>query len=217
MDHVHLWKGIAAFARKPDCEWMSFYQPMHDIIRSLASVLDRAVRRNETLVPVAQRVFTNLRTAEEDVLTAMWLRSHIFAYGLFGQKQQGEKPAFLTEEQTKAGASDMSAALHPIQLSGRLIPCRWDLQPVYTMIDTGVWDDACRSQMDEALKDDRAVDGLALMLYGSGFTTDSSTVSSICTLEPFLESAKRRLKTTGSDRPHETVILALQKATSGGW
>jgi hypothetical protein len=147
----------------------------------------------------------------------VWLRSHIHSHGLFRFSARSDDDTFLTKEQTEASARDISIALRPEHLSNRLIPCVWGLRAVYTMIDTGVWDDLCRSRLDEALKDDRALDGLTLMLYGSGYTTEHGTVAKICSLEPFLASVRRRLETTGSDSLHETVLVALRKATSGGF
>lgn len=218
VDHLRLWKGVATFIRKPDCEWMSSYQPMHTIVRSLASVLEHAVRRDRTrFEPIAQKVFTSLRNVDENELTALWLRSHIFAYGLFGREARDHREVFLTEEQSKEIAIAMSSALRGVHLCGQLIPCRWDLQPVYTMLDTGAWDDLCRAKMDESLKDDRALDGLTLMLYGSYFSSDRSVVEKICSIDPYLAAVNRRLSAHGSDGPHETTIVALRKAASGGW
>ena len=218
IDHVSFWKGVAAFVRKSDCNWMLFDNPMHNVIRDLASILERSVRRNETVfAPIATAVFTNLRNAEEDVLTAAWLRSHVFSYGLFKQRQQSGRPTFLTKDQTQELGIDMSQSLRKVHILGNLIPCRWDLQPVYTMIDTGVWDDVCRDKMDAALQDGRAVDGFALMLFGRAFTTERSMIERMCSLNLFSEAVQRRLNTTGEDRPHKTVVVALEKSLSDHW
>ncbi len=63
----------------------------------------------------------------------------------------------------------MSVALRPLHLAGKLIPCRWDLRPVYTMVDMDIWDEPCRAKVDEAIHDGLAVDGLTLMLFGGIF------------------------------------------------
>ena len=48
--------------------------------------------------------------------------------------------------------------------------------PVYTMINTEIWDDLCRKSLDGALSDDRALDAFTLMLYGAHYTTDRAIV-----------------------------------------
>ncbi len=67
--HVHLWKGIAKFVRKPNCEWSTYFDPMFEVIRASAGLLESAVRRNPRFGDVATKVFESLRT-EENVLTA---------------------------------------------------------------------------------------------------------------------------------------------------
>src|SRR6185437_748601 len=82
VDHVAFWRAVAAFLRKPDCEWIRSYQPMHEVGRNFAAVLEKAVVRDERMRQTATMVFTNLRNADDTVLTALWLRHHIFEHGL---------------------------------------------------------------------------------------------------------------------------------------
>ena len=106
INHVQFWKGIGKFVRKPDCEWMSTFQPMHDIIQNFAGILLRAVSHDKLFREIAGVVFTNLRNVDETVLTVSWLRTHIFMYGLFGSEKRQEDGAFLAAEQTEAVARD---------------------------------------------------------------------------------------------------------------
>jgi len=209
-DHVYFWQGVAAFAKKPDCEWATSYQPMHEAIRGLVGVLEQSVRRHPALREEATRVFTNLRNAGDTELTAYWLRKHFFVYGLFGREKRGGEEWFLSAEQTEALAVDMAQAWRVLHLSGRLVPCHWDLQTVYTMLDTGVWDDPCRKALDDVLLNDRALDGFTLMLFGGPFSTDQSTITKMCNYESYLERARRRLNSESAI--HESVRVALHKA-----
>ena len=97
-------------------------------------------------------------------------------------------------------------------LAGKLIPCRWDLQPVYMMLDIGNWDGNwdgdCQEQLDSILGEDRVVDGLTLMLYGGNYSTDPSTVQRICTYERYVVRVSERI---GSSDIHESVRIALKK------
>jgi hypothetical protein len=185
IDHVRLWKGVARFLRKPDCEWMTSYEPMHEVIRNFADILPHAISRMEVLRSVATTVFNNLMNTDEDVLTARWIRAHLSMYGLYGNEQRSAETAFLTAEQTEAQARHMSVALRPKHLSGELLPCRWDLQPVYIMIDMGLWDDLCRSRLDSVMGDVRALDGFTLMLFGSYFVTGREVIGKMFTSYDF--------------------------------
>jgi KAP-like P-loop domain-containing protein len=216
-DHVAFWKGIAAFVRKPDCEWMTSFQPMHEIIYNFASILERAVVKDESMRDVAATVFTNLRNADEIELTTFWLRHQIFRHGLFGNNQQQPGGAFLNRDQTEAIALDMSKSFRPLHVAGKLIPCRWDLQPVYTMIDTGIWDDQCRTKLDEAIANERALDSFTLMLYGSNFTTDVEIVKKLCVYDSYIARVQIRLASPDIGQAHESVRVALGKAQGGGW
>jgi hypothetical protein len=87
----------------------------------------------------------------------------------------------------------MNADLRSLHLSGKLVPFRWDLQPVYTMVDAGAWDAPCRDALAAELKQDDAAGGLVLMFFGAHFTTEPSTVDAICNSEILLSASKRRL------------------------
>jgi hypothetical protein len=169
------------------------------------------VHRDPSTKARAVAVFSNLMSAEEDELTAYWLRSHIFAHRLFGNPTGRDNTSFLDKDQTLAMARQKSIAWRAIHMAGKLIPCRWDLQPVYTMIDMGVWDDQCRQLVDTALADNRAVDGLTLMLYGSYYTTGEDTIAKLCSYDLYAKRATERLEAS-ADPPHESVLVALRKA-----
>jgi hypothetical protein len=94
-------------------------------------------------------------------------------------------------------------------IAGNLIPCQWDLQSVYTMIDTGVWDDACRKSLDDALVEDRVVDGFTLMLFGGAYTTSRAELEKMFNRDAYLTRARGRLDAT---ELHKSVRVALQKA-----
>lgn len=211
-DHVSFWQGVAAFAKKPDCEWMASYRPIYEALRDLADVLRNAVRRQQNLRENAAAVFRNLRNRDSE-LTAYWIRSHIFAYGLFGRERRESNDWFLNQEQTEALAVDMAREWRGLRLSGKLIPCHWDLQTVYTMLDTEVWDDPCRTALTDMLSDDRALDGFTLMLFGGVFSTERSTIEKMLSYESYIERARLRLN---SDAVHETVRVALRKAVGDG-
>ncbi|KJC50174.1 hypothetical protein UB31_12480 [Bradyrhizobium sp. LTSP849] len=214
IDHVNLWQGIAAFAIKPDCEWIRSYSPMHEVVQNLAEVLERCVLRNPSFQTTAITIFTNLRNQDEEALTPLWLRRQIFLHGLFGRDRHPDNALILTHDQAKAVAEEMSHNWRTLHLSGRLIPCRWDVSPLYTMLDIGIWDDPCREALDRELADDRAVDAFTLMLFGGSYTNGRETVEKMCSYDPYITRVEARL---ASSDLHETVRVAMEKAKRGGW
>jgi hypothetical protein len=86
---------------------------------------------------------------------------------------------------------------------------QWQLNLVYTMIDAGVWDDACRRRMKEFLPDSEAGDALTLMFYCDGITTGRDTISKIVGLEEYLGLVDERL---ASSDMHDSERQALEKA-----
>jgi hypothetical protein len=207
---VPFWRGIAAFCKKPDCEWITTYSTMHEKISNLASILEQAVNRNKDNREAAVRVFSHLKGDDETELVAHWIRTHVFAHKLFGHSGGAEK-SFLDYSQTTAMVRELTTTWRTQHLAGDLIPCRWDLQPVYTIVDADLWDDHCRKLLDEMLaEDDKVLDAFALMLYGGPYSTDRDMVGKICNLEKFLQRANSRLSTSA---PLEaTARVALQKA-----
>jgi hypothetical protein len=214
MNHVRFWKGVAQFLRKPDCDWISSYSPMHEVVQTFAEILERCVLRNPEFAATATSVFSNLRNADEDELVSCWIRRQIFRHGLFGLELRSQNALILDAEQTEAVSLDLSHKWRGLHLSGKLIPCRWDLMPVYTMLDTGVWDEPCRKAVDEILSDDRALDAFTLMLYGGAYTVERSSVEKICSYGEYVRRIEVRL---ASANLHETVRTALVKAKDGRW
>jgi hypothetical protein len=188
---------------------------MHEITRNFASVLEEAVRRDERMKIRAASVFQGLSSDGEDELTAFWLRSHIFGHGLFGHKERS-KHTFISAAEAEASARKMCSKWRDQHLGGQLISCRWDLQPVFTMLDVGVWDEECRAAADAMLDNNQAVVAFSLMLYGNYFSTDKETISNICSYDSYIARVSNALESQ-TDNLDESARLALKKALSGGW
>ena len=211
IDHATFWSGVGGFLQKPDCDWMSSYQPMNDIARSFAEMLERAVRRNPAMAEVARTVFSKLREQGEVELTAAWLRSHLLAYGLFGNKKEGAASAFLSAQEAETLANELAQTWRADHLAGRLIPCRWTLNPVLIMLDTEAWDQTCREALDAALANDAAVVGFTLMLFGGLYSTAHEAIEKMCSYEAYLERVQTCLIANGRALD-ETVKTAMHKA-----
>jgi hypothetical protein len=212
---VTFWRGIAAFCKKPDCEWITTYNLMHEKIKNIASILEQAVNRNKGKREAAANVFSHLKSDGESELIATWIRTHVFAHNLFGNRGEGDDRSFLDYSQTTAMVRELVTQWRTQHLAGKLLPCQWDLQPVYTMVDADAWDDPCRKLLDEMMgDDDKALDAFTLMLYGGPYSTGREMVSKICNLEAYLRNAATRLN--ASTDIDATVKVALQKAVGRG-
>lgn len=211
---VSFWRGVAGFAAKPGCEWMTAYCSMHEKIHNLAEILEESVRRAPDSRESAVKIFSQLMSDGESELVARWIRSHFFVWGLYGNRSESTNKWFLNSTQTETVARELATKWRTEQLSGKLVSCRWDLQPVDTMVDMGIWDTPCRSGLDQSLSEQRALDGFTLMLYGGAYVTGRETLGKMCDLEKYLERVKSRLESTTSIEP--TVRVALKKAAGRG-
>lgn len=99
-------------------------------------------------------------------------------------------------------------------LAGQLIPCRWDLMAVYTMVDTSEWDGECRKALEDVLQFNEVVDSLTLLFYGAGYTTDKTTVEKVVGYDQYIKRVRERLTVLGLD---EALVHALRMAESGGF
>ena len=216
-DHLVFWRGVAKFLTKPDCEWIAAYNPMHETVQSFADILERASSENDDVRVEAAQVFRYLCADGESELVANWLRAHFFIYGLFGRNKRGGNKWFLTEKETVDVAESLAKNWRDQHLQGLLIPCRWSLQTVYTLIDVGVWDDECRIKLLTALEDERAFFGLALMLFGGHFSSEKLTIENIIGYEEFMGRAQKIADSNKFGNLHESVRSAIGKAVSGGW
>jgi hypothetical protein len=95
INHVRFWKGVAQFLRKPDCDWIASYNPMHEVVQAFAEILERCVLRNPEFAETATTVFSNLRNADEEELVSYWLRRQIYRHGLFGREILGQNAPIL--------------------------------------------------------------------------------------------------------------------------
>lgn len=109
----------------------------------------------------------------------------------------------------------MSEDWRNLHHAGKLIPCHWDLQPVFMMLETGVWDESCTATLEAALNSDSALVGFTLMLFGAHYSTDVSTITKICDHDKFVERIKSMLSATTSVELQETVRVAMEKAVRG--
>ena len=203
LDQGPFWSGIAQFLRKPDDGFISPYEPMRELVRAFSELFIKSAGKS------AHEIYLNLLKQEEVELTSSLMRFHIFHHGLFGHSPRQDYGAFMESGESATIAHEVSIEYRNKHLTGRFFWGLWEWQSLCTMIDTGIWDDACRLRMKEFLMDPRGVDALTLMLFGSAFFTGRDTLSKIIDLDFYLECVDRRLEDPGLNSP---LRVALDKA-----
>jgi ABC-type transport system involved in cytochrome c biogenesis ATPase subunit len=197
------WHGVAVFLQKPDAEFLRVASPMHEIVRGFA------IAFFATTGVEARALFLGLLAHDEVELTAALLRSHVFHYGLFGHTSSDRGVVFLERQEAEQIARDTALKHREQHLNGRFLWTLWDANPVYTMVGSGAWDDACRRRLEEFLEDPRAVDALTMLFFGDTYGTGRDFLSKLIDLDGYLVAVDRRL---AAGDMHESVRLALEKA-----
>jgi hypothetical protein len=203
LDQKKFWHGVRQFLKKPDEGYISSYSPMRDFAQEF-SVIFPSLARQE-----AHELYLDLLAQEDVELTSPLIRSHIFHHGLFGHPQSDRESIFLDRAETEAIAVEVSAQYREKHLSGRFLWGLWEWNSVYTMLDTGAWDEHCRTHLTEFLEDPRAVDAFSLMLFGGAYFTGRDAISRMVELDCYLKQVDRRLEEPGLC---PSVRVALEKA-----
>ena len=198
------WRGAAAFSKKADDEYPAAYSPMHEIVRSLATIFFKITGQ------AAQDLFLDLVSEGEVEITASLMRSRIFQHGLFGYTRSHKRDGvFLDGPEAEAIAREQAVQHRDLHLAGRFLWRIWQFDPVYTMIDAGEWDEACQARLTAFLTDPRAVDALTLMSFGADYTTSREMIAKFLDVDTYLKLVDERLSVADL---HESVRLALEKA-----
>lgn len=137
------------------------------------------------------------------------MRSHIFHYGLFGCNRSDRTGVFLDGPEAEAIARQLAAQHRDQHLAGRFLWSLWQFNPVYTMINAGIWDDACRARLTAFVIDPKAVDALTLMFFGAYITTSREMIAKFLDVDTYLGLVDQRLGATDLD---ESVRSAMEKA-----
>lgn len=202
LDQQLFWRGVGQFLKKPDSEFLTAYSPMNEIVNSFSKVFFKITGK------AAHTLFSDLLRDGEVELTGLLIRVHLFRHGLFGNRHS-EGDVFLEREETEVIARDVSTNYRKQHLGGRFLWSLWHPNPIFTMLNIGVWDDACKARLQEFLADPKAVDALTLMFYGGSWAIGRDTVSKIVGLDEYLGSVEQRL---GASDMHPSVRVALEKA-----
>lgn len=211
-DHSAFWLGVATFSTRKPPSWTTHYTGLVYDIRELSEVILRWCRNSSDLTKVARSVFQTLKADRNISLTSRWLHHHAFAYGLFGRDLRSGYGTFLSVEETIQETHEHCKLWTQLHNRGELLPSGSDLMPVYVMNAAGYWNNEMRGLLAKEIeRHEAAVDGLGLMLFGPGYSTETQLLEAIVGTNAFLSCARRRLSSSGSPL-HETAANSLRRA-----
>ena len=213
INHELFWQGVSLFLRKDDNRWMSSYSVMFEVVRAFSELFLSRDRTSNSFQTLRERIFNNLVASDDVELIAHILRAHIHEYGIFGFKKSPStsKTMFLAPDIVEKFARELSEGYREKHLQQNWLRNLWSLQPVFTMKDTEIWDDACRVRMDELMSDNAALDCFALMFFAPGYSTERTTVEKLVNLESFMTRVSERLVDKTINEAHETVQISLRR------
>ena len=188
---------------------------MPDIAQDFVRLFKDAITHSENLKTCAKDVFKALQKDRDVTLTAGLLRSHMFHYGLFGCGEHDEAVAFFDKEEAESEVRRAAEKYKKAHLAGDWIAECWNLKPVYTMIDTGEWDDKCKKHMDHLISDNDGLDGFTLMLFGDNNTSEKSYTEKMVSYDDYIDRLGKRLADQSDRAPNETVCAAIKKGIEG--
>lgn len=210
-DHLSFWLGASSYLRRSPNDDIQLIPVMRNVSDELASMMTRAVRRNERLVPVAANVTMHLAKAGDVSLVPDWVRIHQFGHGIGGIEKR-DYTVWLNESQTAELVEGCFAQWRSQHLSGTLIRSVWDLDAVYSMLNAGKWDEQCRNAFTHLLADVRMFDSIILMMYAGNRYTGKSAVQELCDADIFWRKVDERLESRLVVAP--IVVAALEKSKS---
>lgn len=214
-DFRAFWHGVAAFLQKRDGEWLKEYSEMPEIIRGFSDILIVAVQRDPTLQSTHRELLEHFLNIDERELSSSLIRHHIHLFGLFGNTGSSARFFLLEKEVIEDFAVIRSKQYRNEHLNGDLISTLWTLMPVYTMIDIGIWDDACRTRLQSLAEQEGRIGSLSLLLFGGNYTTERQTIEKLVGVNWYLERARHFLDEVNPDQVHPSVLTAVKKALDG--
>ena len=211
VDHTQFWLAVSNVLNEKSPEWLTQYSLMFGVCRRFAYSFERLGKRGVYSPGDACSIFRAILDNKDIAVTSLLLRSHIFRHGLLGV-QRSEGAVFFNASDTEQLARSLSAKYRSAHLAGDWLVTLWHLNPVYTMLDTGNWDDDCRAKLLSMIEDDGALIGVTLLLYGHGYSTDGPIVAKLLDGERYRTRVQEFLNSGKAEALHETAQYALKRA-----
>ena len=211
VNHLEFWNGVSLFLKKPDNKWLSKYSTTHEISRQFASLFEIRVSQGETFKVELKKIFNSFLDNDEKYIFPYWVRNLVFGHGLFGYEKRDISSLILDQKEAQAAISRLSKKWRKQYLAGELLPRLWGIQQVYTMLDTGDWDEECRAYLRATMRDDDALEGIALLVFGGHYSVDSATIDKIFGKNKLKNMIHQRMNNSEKSMDG-SVQAALEKA-----
>ncbi|MFT3727861.1 MAG: KAP family NTPase [Terricaulis sp.] len=181
---VDFWRAVAAFLGRHDNSSPEETLAKRSLLDNFSDLLERAVRRNPAQRTSARAIFDDLAVVGDVTLVPAWLRTHMFAHGLFKLNERGG-PTWFDAEESEERTRKLCTSWKARFLSGAFLTEIWSLHPIYAILQAEMWDDACRERFTLALGDDKTFDSVLLMMFGGSYSTNREAVEALCSAHEF--------------------------------
>jgi ABC-type lipoprotein export system ATPase subunit len=204
--HRTFWDAMRQFVLKHDNQWPTHYAAMRDVVEAVSDLFEKKFLTDDENVRELGLVVLNELTEKGDVeIVPSFLRSHFFAYGLFGRQQRAGVRTLLTEDETTALAERIAKREIPRLLGGDLLKSVWMPHVIFLIRDVGDGlDEECRSYFDSLVQNDETLPAVSLFFNGPTFGSDAGT------LEKFFDLAKLKARAQEKLNLDESGELSLE-------
>lgn len=212
---IHFWLGVSKFLSPRSSDGDQAFLEKREAAHSLTITLAKPGARRAGLRQAARQIFVALANFDDRSLVPEILRRQFFAYGLHGVRNDGDRGAILTQDQTVEWTDKLLPKWKTLHLSGDLLSTVVDLHAFHALLDLNMWDEECKSKIQEELSEDRFFDRFTLMAFGATYFTEPETVERMVGLRFYRERVEARLAglQIGTARPH--LEHALRRALRG--
>jgi hypothetical protein len=179
---LDFWKGAAGFLSRTAATPIADIDAMRSIASNFSDIPERAVKRRPELMHAARLAFETLAQVNDLAILPGWLRTHMFAHGLFSLEKKGGEFWF-GEDETLEWVSKLCGLWKQQFLREDLLSEAWDLHFAYAILQSGGWDGECKQRLTSLIRDDRTFDSLVVMMFGGIHATARSAIEQLCDYE----------------------------------
>lgn len=213
-NHVPIWVGISRFLRREDGIWPHAYSLMRDLPGRFDGLFLELCRATRQFSAGASAIIHILLKDGDVDLTSCIVMGQVFHHGLFGRSKSERTVQFMSASETEELSSHMGDEFRNHHLFSNWLVSLKDPQPLFIILDVGVWDGVCESRLIEVLQEDKVFDAFMLLLFGGSYMVTRDFIGRLIDIEKYVERLQARLASPSLDSAHPTVQAALNKAAN---
>lgn len=198
------------FTRKAD--WLYARDPARAIADDASTALYRLALRDRTQLQRVREVVYALIGAGDLIIVPWILRKHLFAHGLTNQNAPRRGGEVFDKEETRTLLQLEIPRYRDSVLNGKALARLPNVEVIFTILNSGNWDDALRLSLTDQLKGLEPIATFAGLFVPPGYMIDRRALGELVDLDrlrreleridsethdpidPWLEASLRRLK-----------------------